>query len=67
MCVGHQNSNAPLILKVRNIICYAQDNFAFKKVSAPSKNPSKCPIMCFAREIPAKKLISRTFRISINS
>jgi hypothetical protein len=29
---------------------------------APSKNPAKCPIICFARE--QKKIISRTFNIS---
>ncbi len=29
---------------------YAQDNLEVKKVSAPSKNPGKCPIICFARE-----------------
>jgi hypothetical protein len=40
---------------------YAQDNLGVKKVSAPSKKPSKCPIICFAGE---KKLISRTFKIS---
>jgi hypothetical protein len=40
---------------------YAQDNLGVKKVSAPSKNPAKCPIICFARE---KKIISRTFKIS---
>jgi hypothetical protein len=28
---------------------YAQDNLGVKKVSAPSKNPSNCPIMSFAR------------------
>jgi hypothetical protein len=27
---------------------------------APSKNPKKCPILCFA---PDKKIISRTFKI----
>ncbi len=25
---------------------YAQDNLEVKKVSAPSKNPMKCPIIC---------------------
>jgi hypothetical protein len=34
---------------------YAQDNLGVKKVSAPSKNPAKCP---------RKKIISRTFKIS---
>jgi hypothetical protein len=29
---------------------YAQDNLGVKKVSAPSKKPAKCPIICFARE-----------------
>ncbi len=38
----------------------AQDNLGVKKVSAPSKNPAKWPIICFARE----KIISRTFKIS---
>jgi hypothetical protein len=38
---------------------YAQDNLGVKKVSVPSKNPSKCHIICFARK---KK--SCTFRIS---
>ncbi len=33
-------------------------NGAFR--GAPSKNPKKCPIICFA---PAKKIISRTFKI----
>ncbi len=28
---------------------YAQDNLGVKKVSAPWKNPSNCPIMSFAR------------------
>jgi hypothetical protein len=28
---------------------YAQDNLGVKKVSAPSKNPSNCPIISFAR------------------
>jgi hypothetical protein len=31
-----------------------------KKVKAPSKNPKKCPIICFA---PDKKIISRTLKI----
>jgi hypothetical protein len=39
---------------------YAQDNFRVKKVPASSKNPAKCPIICFAR----KKIISQTFKIS---
>jgi hypothetical protein len=39
---------------------YAQDNLGVKKVSAPSKNPTKCPIMFY----PRKKIISRTFKIS---
>ncbi len=47
----------PISLKSKDI----QDNLGVKKVSAPWKNPSKCPIMCFARE---KKKISRTLRIS---
>jgi hypothetical protein len=77
--LGPKNTNAPLILKVLEIIFlsgakhmmghflgffeffYAQDNLGVKKVSAPSKNPKKCPIICFAHE---KKLISRTFKIS---
>jgi hypothetical protein len=29
---------------------YAQDNLGVKKVLAPSKNPSKCSNICFARE-----------------
>jgi hypothetical protein len=40
---------------------YAQDNLGVKKVAAPSKNPAKCPIICFAQE---KKIISQTFKIS---
>ncbi len=40
---------------------YAQDNLGVKKVSAPSKNHAKCPIICF---YPAKKKISRTFKIN---
>ncbi len=36
------------------------DNFGVKKVEAPSKNPKKCPIICFA---PDKKIISRTIKI----
>jgi hypothetical protein len=43
-------------------ICYTQENLGVKKVSAPSKNPAKCPIICFACE---KKIISQTFKISI--
>jgi hypothetical protein len=39
----------------------AQDNLGVKKVSAPLKNPAKCPIICFACE---KKIISRTLKIS---
>jgi hypothetical protein len=39
---------------------YAQDNLGVKKVSAPSENPKKCPIISFA---PDKKIISRTFKI----
>ncbi len=31
-----------------------------KKVEAPSKNPKKCPIICFA---PDNKIISRTSKI----
>ncbi len=31
-----------------------------KKLKAPSKNPKKCPIICFA---PDKKIISRTLKI----
>jgi hypothetical protein len=40
---------------------FSQGNLGVKKVSAPSKNPSNCPIMSFARQ---KKIISRTFQIS---
>ncbi len=40
----------------------AQDSLGVAKVLAPSKNPAKCPIICFARE---KKIISRTFKIII--
>jgi hypothetical protein len=39
----------------------AKGNFGIKKVEAPSKNPKKCPIMCFA---PDKKIIFCTSRIS---
>jgi hypothetical protein len=35
--------------------------FRAKKVLAPSKNPLKCPIICFVRE---KKIISWTFKSS---
>jgi hypothetical protein len=38
----------------------AQDNLGVKKVLAPSKNPSKSPIMCFGRI----KKTSRTIRNS---
>jgi hypothetical protein len=31
-------------------LCCAQDNLGVKKVSAPLKNPAKCPIICFAHE-----------------
>jgi hypothetical protein len=44
----------------QNFPRYAQDNVEVKKVSAPSKSPSKCPMMCFACE----KKNSRTFRIT---
>jgi hypothetical protein len=33
----------------RTSLRYAQDNLGVKKVSAPSKNPSNCPITSFAR------------------
>jgi hypothetical protein len=33
----------------------AKGNFGVKKVEAPSKNPKKCPTICFA---PDKKIIS---------
>jgi hypothetical protein len=39
----------------------AKGSFGVEKVSAPSKNPMKCPIICFAPD--KKKLISRTFKI----
>jgi hypothetical protein len=42
---------------------YAQDNLGVKKVSAPSKNPKKCPILCFA---PEKKIIFCTFRTEVH-
>jgi hypothetical protein len=54
-------SDGGLPAQAVNTLLYAQDNLGGKKVSAPSKNPAKCPIICFARE---KKLISRTFKIS---
>jgi hypothetical protein len=38
VCQGHQIA-----------LCFAQDNLGFKKVLATAKNPSKLPIMCFAR------------------
>jgi hypothetical protein len=57
-------------LKVRDIIFFSQAkhiiwHFAgffegVKKVKASSKNPKKCPIICFA---PDEKIISRTFKI----
>jgi hypothetical protein len=31
-------------------IHYTQQNIGVKNVSAPLKNPSKCPIMCFSYE-----------------
>ncbi len=40
---------------------YARDHLEVKKVSISSKNPSKWPIICFAR---IKEIISRPFRIS---
>jgi hypothetical protein len=40
---------------------FAQDNLDVKKVSSPSKNPSKWLIMCFSRR---KNIKSLTFKIS---
>jgi hypothetical protein len=42
---------------------YAQNNLGVKTFSAPSKNPKKCPIICFA--LDKKKLISKTFKIRV--
>jgi hypothetical protein len=39
---------------------FAQDNLHVKKVSSPSKNPSKWLIMCFSR---LKNIKSLTFKI----
>jgi hypothetical protein len=52
MVALHKNTNAPLILIVRDVIfwfakhiiaalCCSQDNLGVKKGFAPSKNPSK--------------------------
>ncbi len=54
--------NVPLILKeslgyyfffagktYNGAFRYAQDNLGVKKVSAPLKNPQKCPIICLWR------------------
>jgi hypothetical protein len=46
--------------KFRIALRYTQDNLGVKKVSAPLKNPKKCPIICFA---PDKKIISMTVKI----
>jgi hypothetical protein len=37
----------------------AKGSFGVEKVSAPSKNPTKCPIICFA---PDKKIIIQDFQ-----
>jgi hypothetical protein len=42
-------NNGPVTTQIYNILRYAQDNLGVKKVSAPSKNHSNCPIMSFAR------------------
>jgi hypothetical protein len=34
------------------------------EVSAPSKNPKKCPVICFAQD--KKKIIPRTFKIRVH-
>jgi hypothetical protein len=34
----------------RSHLSYAQDNLGVKKVLAPSENPKKCPIICFASD-----------------
>jgi hypothetical protein len=46
--------------KFRIVLRYTQDNLGVKNVSAPLKNPKKCPIICFA---PDKKIISMTVKI----
>jgi hypothetical protein len=48
----HKNIN---VLKIGHFLGFfegadSQDNLGVKKVSAPSKNHLKCPIICFARE-----------------
>jgi hypothetical protein len=49
------------LLDSKIVLCYAQDSLGVKKVSAPSKKiPRNAPLYVFA----AKKIISRTFRIS---
>jgi hypothetical protein len=51
----------PDLFDPEDAVPYAQDNLVVKKISAPSKNPSKCPILCFAFET---KILSWTFKIS---
>jgi hypothetical protein len=41
---------------------YTQDNLGVKKVSAPLKNPSKCPIIC----PPAKKKYSELSKSAVH-
>jgi hypothetical protein len=54
----------PFLLFFHNLsiflLRFAQDNLDVKKVSAPSKNPSKWLIMCFSR---LKNIKSLTFKI----
>jgi hypothetical protein len=64
---GSLTINVPLILKVRGIVFFCgqnihimERNLGVKKVSAPSKNRSKCPL----NVLPAKEKISRVFKIS---
>jgi hypothetical protein len=44
---------------VKIALCFAQDNLEVKKVSAPSKDPTKWLIMCFSRVKNIKPLTSK--------
>jgi hypothetical protein len=58
--LGHNNTNAPLILKVLEIIfCLGQ--FRGKKGLGPLEKPREMPHYMFC---PRKKITSRTFKIS---
>jgi hypothetical protein len=61
-CLGHKNTNLPLVLKVQEIVFFLSEA---KHIMGPFlgffEGASKCPIICFA---PEKKIVSCTFRIS---